>query len=70
MRLGSGGTPADSLAHCGKPVAGSHARSLGLTDIASGWREAVAMIVRERTLVIESVEGRRRELKHAQQEQN
>ena len=27
----------DMVAHCGKSVAGSHAHSLVLTDIASGW---------------------------------
>ncbi len=45
----------DMVAHCGKSMAGSHVHSLVLTDIASGWTEAVAMIVREQTLVIESV---------------
>jgi hypothetical protein len=44
----------DMVAHCGKSMAGSHVHSLVLTDIASGWTEAVAAIVRERTLVIES----------------
>jgi hypothetical protein len=29
--------------------------SLVLTDIASGWTEAIAMVVREQTLVTESV---------------
>ena len=45
----------DMVAHCGKSVAGSHVHSLVLTDIASGWTEAVGMVVREQTLVIESV---------------
>ena len=31
----------DMVAHCGKSVAGSHVHSLVLTDIASGWTEAV-----------------------------
>jgi hypothetical protein len=46
----------DMVAHCGKSVAGSHAHSLVLTDIASGWTEAAAMIVREQTLITETVE--------------
>jgi len=31
----------DIVAHCGKSVAGSHVHSLVLTDIASGWTEAL-----------------------------
>ncbi len=46
----------DMVAHCGKSVAGSHAHSLVLTDIASGWTEAAAMVVREQTLVTVTVE--------------
>ena len=39
------------VAHCGTSVAGSHVHSLVLTDIASGWTEAAALIVREQTLI-------------------
>jgi hypothetical protein len=46
----------DMVAHCGKSVAGSHAHSLVLTDIASGWTEAAAMVVREPTLITVTVE--------------
>jgi hypothetical protein len=55
----------DMVAHCGKSVAGSHVHSLVLTDIATGWTEAVAMIVREQTLVIESTEEVRTRLPFA-----
>ena len=41
----------DMVAHCGKSVAGSHVHSLVLTDIASGWTEASALVVREQTLI-------------------
>lgn len=41
----------DIVAHCGKSVAGSHVHSLVLTDIASGWTEACALVVREQTLI-------------------
>jgi hypothetical protein len=41
----------DMVAHCGGSVAGSHVHSLVLTDIASGWTEAAALIVREQTLI-------------------
>ena len=46
----------DMVAHCGKSVAGSHVHSLVLTDIASGWTEAAAMVVREQTLITLTVE--------------
>lgn len=46
----------DMVAHCGKSVAGSHVHSLVLTDIASGWTEAAAMVVREQTLITITVE--------------
>jgi hypothetical protein len=41
----------DMVAHCGNSLAGSHVHSLVLTDIASGWTEAAALIVREQTLI-------------------
>jgi hypothetical protein len=47
----------DFVAHCGKSVTGSHLHSLVLTDIASGWTEAAAMVVREQMLVAETVQG-------------
>jgi hypothetical protein len=40
----------DLVAHCGRSVAGSHLQSLILTDVASGWAEAAALIVRDQTL--------------------
>jgi hypothetical protein len=52
----------DMVAHCGKSVAGSHVHSLVLTDIASGWTVAGAMVVREQTLVTVTVEGIRTQL--------
>ncbi len=52
----------DMVAHCGKSVAGSHAHSLVLTDIASGWTEAAAMVVREQLLITLTVEEIRAKL--------
>jgi hypothetical protein len=52
----------DLVAHCGESMAGGHVHSLVLTDIAAGWTEAAAMVVREQTLVIESAEEVRRRL--------
>src|SRR5215831_5611957 len=45
----------DMVVHCGKSTVGSYVHSLVLTDIASGWTEAIAMVVREQTLVTGSV---------------
>jgi hypothetical protein len=45
----------DMVVHCGKSTVGSYVHSLVLTDIASGWTEAIAMVVREQTLIVESV---------------
>ncbi len=45
----------DMVVHCGKSTVRSYVHSLVLTDIASGWTEAIAMVVREQTLVTESV---------------
>ena len=52
----------DMVAHCGGSVAGSHVHSLVLTDIASGWTEAAALVVREQTLITITVEEVRRKL--------
>jgi hypothetical protein len=52
----------DFVAHCGTSVAGSHVHSLVLTDIASGWTEGAAMVMREQALVIATVESIRRKL--------
>ena len=50
------------VAHCGKSVAGSHVHSLVLTDIASAWTVAAAMVVREQTLITATIEEIRKQL--------
>ena len=55
----------DMVVHCGKSTKGSYVHSLVLTDIASGWTEAMAMVVREQTLVTESVSEIRTKLPFA-----
>src|SRR6202167_1261456 len=52
----------DMVVHCGKSTIGSYVHSLVLTDIASGWTEAIAMVVREQTLITESVSNVRTKL--------
>lgn len=49
----------DFVAHCGGSVAGSHVHSLVVTDIASGWTEGAAMVIRGQQLVIETVAAMR-----------
>jgi len=46
----------DLVAHCGSVNRGSYVHSLVLTDIASGWTEAAPMVVREGSLVVETLE--------------
>ena len=46
----------DLVAHCGSVNRGSYIHSLVLTDIASGWTEAAPIVVRESTLVVETLD--------------
>ena len=46
----------DLVAHCGEANRGSYIHSLVLTDIASGWTEAAPIVVRESSLVVETLE--------------
>ena len=46
----------DLVAHCGSVNRGSYVHSLVLTDIASGWTEAAPIVVREGSLVVETLE--------------
>jgi hypothetical protein len=55
----------DMVVHCGKSTAGSYVHSLVLTDIASGWTEAIAMVVREQAVIVKSVAAIRTKLPFA-----
>jgi hypothetical protein len=46
----------DLVAHCGDSTRGSYIHSLVLTDIASGWTESAPLVVRERTLLVETLD--------------
>jgi hypothetical protein len=46
----------DLVAHCGEVNRGSYVHSLVLTDVASGWTEAAPIVVREGTLVVETLD--------------
>jgi hypothetical protein len=47
---------ADLVAHGGETMAGSSAHTLVLIDIASGWTECVALVVREGRLIVDALE--------------
>jgi hypothetical protein len=51
---------ADLVAHCGGTMAGSFAHTLVLTDVASGWTECIALIVREASLIVDALEQLRK----------
>ena len=46
----------DLVAHCGGNICGSFVHSLVLTDIATGWTECIALVVRHATLVVDALD--------------
>ena len=46
----------DFVAHCGGDLSGAFIHSLAATDVASGWTECVPILIREQSLVVETVE--------------
>jgi hypothetical protein len=46
----------DLVAHCGDVNRGSYINSLVVADIATGWTEAAPLVVREGSLVVETIE--------------
>ena len=49
----------DLVVHSGERLTGSYLHTLALTDVATGWTECVPLLVRDGTLVVESVEALR-----------
>ena len=47
----------DLVVHCGGTVTGSYISSLVLTDVCSGWTEAIPLLACEQTLVVEGLEA-------------
>ena len=45
----------DFVVHCGGAMAGTYIHSLVATDVCSGWTEAVPLLVREQSLVVEGL---------------
>jgi len=52
----------DFVAHCGGSMAGRFIHSLVGTDVRSGWTEALPLLVREQSLVVEGLKAMRRRL--------
>lgn len=46
----------DFVAHCGGAMSGAFIHSLVATDVCSGWTEAVPLLAREQSLVVEGIE--------------
>ena len=52
----------DMVAHCGGPLSGSFIHSLVATDICTGWTEAVPLLARDQSLVLEGLAAIGRQL--------
>ena len=52
----------DLVAHCGGSLSGSFVHSLVATDICTGWTEAVPLLAREQSLVVEGLKAIARQL--------
>ena len=47
----------DLVLHCGGPLSGSFIHSLVATDIRTGWTEAVPLLAKEQSLIVEGLEA-------------
>ena len=47
----------DLVVHCGGMMSGSFINSLVVTDVCSGWTEAIPLLAREQSLVVEGLEA-------------
>lgn len=47
----------DLVAHCGGPLSGSFIHSLVVTDVCTGWTEAVPLLAGEQSLVVAELEA-------------
>ena len=54
-----GDMEADLVSHGGESTAGSFVHTLTLTDVASGWTECAALVVRDGALVAAALEQMR-----------
>ena len=47
----------DLVAHCGDNMGGSFIHSLVVTDVCTGWTEAVPLLARDQSLVLAGLEA-------------
>jgi hypothetical protein len=59
---GPGFLEVDFVAHCGDSLQGTSLWSLVATDVCSGWTEAVPLVAREQSLVVEGLQVVRHQL--------
>ena len=52
----------DFVAHCGGVISGAYIHSLVATDVCSGWTEAIPLLVREQSLVVQGFAAIARQL--------
>lgn len=52
----------DLVAHCGGPLSGSFIHSLVVTDVCTGWTEAIPLLARDQGLVLAGLEAIRGQL--------
>ena len=52
----------DLVAHCGGPLSGSFIHRLVVTDVCTGWTEAVPLLARDQALVLAGLEAIQRQL--------
>ena len=50
----------DLVTHCGGPLSGSFIHSLVVTDVCTGWTEAVPLLARDQGLGLAGLEAIRR----------
>jgi IS30 family transposase len=60
--LRPGFSEADLVAHCGTTVAGSYLHTLTITDVATGWTECVAILVRDQNVTLRAIRQAREQL--------
>lgn len=51
-----GSLEVDFVAHCGGDLSGAFIHSLVATDVSSGWTECIPILIREQSLVVETME--------------
>jgi len=51
-----GSLEVDFVAHCGGNLSGAFIHSLVATDVSSGWTEYIPILIREQSLVVETME--------------